>query len=388
MDKNIIFLAFENDGASQFWRLKKEDDFLEADKQKGDSSTNKINEIRSGKPDSLKKYDRIYSRAQNDVARARVLLEKQKLSDDEVKEYYKKLHKEKEKRQKEWINELMESVAGSFRKAIDDTGAGNKDNSIIVAALPEFFWTDINDDNKHVQDIKNYHKPLYLSVIEDVFTGEQNPIAQLTKDYNNLIFFAGTAMYKEISKEDENTNKEIKREKEKIMNTLFIYHTGALQVKWGKQHFSHIDGFNGSASGQYYVIKNKKGEATDKNAVPEIEFKGKKFAFDICLDFCVEDRSKNPTVYQPLSAERLNGSPVDVNVLIAGGMSIYDNNQLKDYAMRASSNYILRCDASPDNAGCYCEIVDKKNQKNTSNLIDFSILHTGVFDIVQNDVTI
>jgi hypothetical protein len=322
-----------------------------------------------------------------------VLKRKQKCVDEGVKRYYKKLHAAKKTRQEKWINELMKSVADSFKTAIENTGAGNDNNSIIVAALPEFFWVDINDNRKHEQpeednkkpeeDITNYHKPLYSSVVSSTLKNKANPIAQLTDKYKNLIFFAGTAMNKEINEES--------RVEEKIKNTLFIYYDGALKKTWGKNHFSGIDGFHRRDvfANQDYLIKDKMGQADNQDAVPEIDFKGKKFAFDICLDFCAEVFSKNPMVYQPLSAKRLNGSPVDVNILIAGGMPIYDNNnQLMDYAARASSNYILRCDATPDDAGYYCEIGDKVGDNRTRNLIDLSTQYTGNFHIVQNNVKI
>jgi hypothetical protein len=267
-------------------------------------------------------------------------------SAEDIKNYYKELHIEKDKRQKLWLKFLIEQTASLFEVQLEKLTTNDKDptNTTIVAALPEFFWCDINDNYKHLFDIVGYHKPLYHDNLIKYFT-KSNELANLTAKYPNLIIFAGTVMSKQI--EEDHT-------KEKIFNSLIIYHSGNFQMGWSKHHVSDIDGFGP----RYSLLKNKVGESTN-NSAPIINFNEHTFAFDICLDFMCGNNGTTA-----LSTELCNAAKLtpDVNVLIAAGMPLNMRN-INNF----KSDILLRCDglASP-----YGEIVKKGNHRVEGNIID------------------
>lgn len=326
MGKKIIFLPFINgdtdtaDGRK--WKKDLEKLFLEHN----EDLTNEINHIRSQKE--------INAEYKNNIQR-----------------YYEDLHAKKSERQKKWFEYLLNETAGLFEKKLQDVSKkeGFKE-SIVVAALPEFFWHDINDNHKHEdrKDEKNYivgyHKPLYHHNLINVLYPDSNPLRKLTLLYRNLIFFAGTAMWKFINPSDHKD--------EKIYNTLFIYHGGKIADAWSKQVFSKIDGFYSEGSKRNTdpdvkpedtlpkLIKDKKGELLLKYGfIPLTDFNGVKFAYDICVDFGLTKPDKNK--YPPLSSILCKNENVDVNVLISAGMPL-SNGDLA----QIKAPVILRCDGS------------------------------------------
>lgn len=311
--KKIIFLPFINDPDGQAdggsWRKEKESVFLNEKDVK--TLTEEINQRRNQNPN-----------ADNDAA------------------YYRRLHEKKSERQNEWLKRLTAETAALFENKLGTLPDEAKDpeKSIIVAALPEFFWCDINDNNKHEtrnpakngEYIEGYHKPLYdTNMINNLLHAENNPLAKLTKTYPNLIIFGGTAMWKIINEEDHKD--------EKVNNTLIIYHTGDVANTWSKCFFSDIDGFDSESKemkkGEFGVIDENGNLQT--NCVPFTEFRGVKFTYDICLDFIAGENG------QPLSTDLCSGQETHVNVLISAGMPIDD----KDLA-KINSPVILRCDGS------------------------------------------
>ena len=317
MKKNIIFLPFINGNShtseGKKWRDELEKRFLGDPEIK--DLTLRIDQIRQSKP--------------ADGAPA-----------DAFVDYYKRLHQKKSKRQAKWLKRLIAETAVLLESKLDalPEDVKNSDDCIIVAAFPEFFWYDINDNNKHeIGDtekngkyIIGYHKPLYdTNMIDKLLRVKNNLLAQLTVKYRNLIIFAGTAMWKIINEENH--------EDEKVDNTLIIYHTGDVANTWSKNFFSPIDGFDSpekeNKKGTYGVIDRNGRIILNYDHVPFTAFNGVKFTYDICLDFV------KGTGHQPLSTSLCNGRKTDVNVLIAAGMPIND----KDLT-NINSPVILRCD--------------------------------------------
>lgn len=288
----IKFLPFINNSNGKKWRENREKAFLSG---QGMLLTKEINDIRSNK---------------NSYA-------------DEAG-YYAELHTKKAKRQKKWLEILTRETAKLFSKELDKLSPDDKDNNktTIVAALPEFFWCDINDNRKHGEDIDNYHKPLYLDTVQDILV-QNSCLSELTREYPNLIIFAGTVMWKKINQQDNKA--------ESIYNTLLIYCQGALRKDWSKHNISYIDGFYKAG----LLVKDKAG-ASANNSAPTIEFNGLRFVYDICLDF-VRGNDNNAAV--ALSTELCGGMNADVNVLIAAGMPI-DAYNIKGI----KSEILLRCD--------------------------------------------
>ena len=344
MKKKLIFLPFINgseasedgryaDEDGRKWRKELEKNFL-LDPYIG-KLNDEINQIRHSKP------------AGNADAGA-------------IADYYKRLHEKKSERQAEWLKRLTVETAVLFESKLDamPDEVKNSDDCIIVAALPEFFWYDINDNEKHTKKdaeqtdaeqteddepsgegkvekyIVGYHKPLYdTNMINILLHTKNNPLSKLTEKYNNLIIFAGTAMWKIINEENHKD--------ERINNTLIIYHTGSVANTWAKHFFSRIDGFytyiepeNDDENGTFVLVKNKKGEyKVLYDSAPITEFKGVKFTYDICYDFVMG------TGDRPLSTDLCGGQKTDVNVLISAGMPI-DEEDLTTI----NSPVILRCD--------------------------------------------
>lgn len=296
--KKIIFMPFINDDNGTRWRAALENNFI---KGEGSALTGEINDIRKNKD--------TYPSEQA---------------------YYNVIHEKKLIRQKMWISRLLTETANVFREYIEQLSEDDLDGNktTIVCALPEFYWCDINDNNKH-PEIINYHKPLYSDTVCDLLKGfASNALMELTGKYKNLIIFAGTMMWKEINQDNHNI--------ESIFNSLIVYADGKYKESITKHNVSGIDGFyTKGADGKYHLAKGKIGESTF-NAVPITEFNGMKFTYDICLDFnCgnVDDKDV------PLSKELCGNETVDVNVLIAAGMPAepYYVNEMK-------SDLLLRCD--------------------------------------------
>lgn len=293
-----IFLPFINGAAGQTWREDLENDFIS---NEGKTLTDEINIIRNKKQDHKRKDD-----------------------------YYRELHPKKSERQALWLKRLMGETAALFKNKLEALPADELTSSdtTIIAALPEFYWYDINDNQKHKDDIINYHKPIYSSNLINYLLDIENPLMKLTNDYPNLIIFAGTAMWKYIDYKN----------KESIYNTLMIFGNGKLLKLWTKVNVSSIDGFSSFNK----LVKDKVGHGviTDE---PMIVFNGKTFVYDICLDFIA---GKNGI---PLSSELCNSS-ADINVLISAGMPIF-NKKLS--VIKAP--VILRCDGNNVSAS-YAEI--------------------------------
>lgn len=316
--KKIIFMPFINDTAAREWRKNLENSFLAGS---GKKHTDKIRKIRSKK----KEYE-------NEQG------------------YYNALHAEKLPRQREWLKFLIQNTAELFRTQLD-TLTGDSlvaEKTVIVCALPEFFWYDINDNNKHSGStpdspcIVNYHKPIYLENAVDILT-ESNKLMDLTKTYPNMIFFAGTVMWKQINREDHKD--------EEVFNSLLVYSGGTYTESITKHHVSAIDGFGNiykdkNLNNVYRRIKEKDGKSTFE-AAPVTEFCGLKFTYDICLDFKYLDKTKSAKgEYKTLSTElcRKNGiNDVDVNVLICAGMptnqSYVDTHIISDLLLRCDGSY-------------------------------------------------
>lgn len=329
MGKKIIFLPFINSATNGGnWKKERESLFLASNK----NLTDKIETVRRKKTTNPEYVNNI-------------------------QKYYEDLHTEKSERQKKWFEFLLNETAELFRKKLQEISTKEGfEQSIVVAALPEFFWHDINDNHKHEDKrdennyIVGYHKPLYHQNLINVLYPDTNPLKKLTLDYSNLIFFAGTAMWKFINSADH--------KKEKIYNTLFIFHSGKIADAWSKQFFSTIDGFYSEGKKNTdpnvkpedtlpKLIKKKKGELElQYGFIPLIDFHGVKFAYDICVDFGLTKPKKNETdttteKYPPLSTILCKNNDVDVNVLISAGMPL-SNGKLS----QIKAPFILRCDGS------------------------------------------
>ncbi|WP_124100924.1 hypothetical protein [Ruminococcus sp. Marseille-P6503] len=304
-----IFLPFLNNSEGKNWRSSLEESFKE---NEGKSLTDEINNIRQ----------------ENGL----------KLNNKE--EYIEKLHAKKSARQIIWLDKLAAETERVFRLECEKLTGDKLDSkkTTVIAALPEFFWYDINDNDKHKTDIINYHKPIYAANLINYLLGNKNPLVKLTADYPNLIFFAGTAMWKYLDPEN----------KEDIYNTLMIFGGGKLLKVWTKVNISTIDGFCDLS--QSKVMKDKIGYGTT-NGIPAVSFNGKTFVFDICLDFSIEPGES------PLSSKLFSGNS-DVNLLISSGMPV-DSAKLS----LMSSPLLFRCDGNgSDNA--YAEIRDKSGTVN------------------------
>ncbi len=313
--KKIIFMPFINDEKAREWREKLENSFLTGS---GKARTDKIREIRSKK----KEYEN-------------------------VQDYYNALHAEKMPRQREWLEFLIKNTARLFENQLANLKKNRPDaeEAVIVCALPEFFWYDINDNRKHSGStsdsphIENYHKPVYLENAVGILT-ESNELMELTNQYPNMIFFAGTVMWKKINRENHKD--------EEVFNSLLIYSGGTYMESITKHHVSPIDGFDKIDIDRDFKrtserLKEKAGEATFE-AAPVTEFCGLKFTYDICLDFMYTEREKfTKNDLKTLSTElcRKNGiNNVDVNVLICAGMPT-DQRYVDTHII---SDLLLRCD--------------------------------------------
>ncbi len=313
--KKIIFMPFINDKKAREWREKLENSFLIGS---GKARTDAIREIRSKKNEYENEQD-----------------------------YYNALHAQKLPRQREWLEFLIENTAELFRTQLDKlTGESlDAEKTVVVCALPEFFWYDINDNQKHSGStsdsphIENYHKPVYLENAVEILT-EPNELMELTNQYPNMIFFAGTVMWKQINCENHKD--------EEVFNSLLIYSGGTYRESITKHHVSPIDGFDRIDIDKDFNrtakrLKEKAGEATFE-AAPVTEFCGLNFTYDICLDFMYTEKKRFTRAdLKTLSTElcRKNGiNNVDVNVLICAGMPT-DQSYVDTHII---SDLLLRCD--------------------------------------------
>lgn len=306
-----IFLPFINGNKAKTWRSSLEQSFI-ADE--GASLTAEINNIRQD--------------------------DKLKLNNKE--EYIEQLHAKKSARQIMWLKKLAAETESIFRAECTKLTGDELDskNTTVIAALPEFFWYDINDNDKHknTEKIVNYHKPIYAANLINYLLGHENPLVKLTTDYPNLIFFAGTAIWKYLDLEN----------KENIYNTLMIFGGGKLLKVWTKVNISTIDGFYDWSKSK--VMKDKIGHGTT-NDIPAVSFNGKTFAFDICLDFSLKPGES------PLSSKLFSGNS-DANLLISAGMPV-DSTKLS----LMSSPLMFRCDGN-GSGNAYAEIRDKSGTVN------------------------
>ena len=329
--KKIIFLPFINGEAGIKWRRNLETTFLQKDED-AQRLTAAIEEIRKEKPKTQKREE-----AETEEYKAA------------LRDYYARLHEEKTKRQALWIRYLSEQTARLLEKKLNEVPHNNSsEDVVVVAALPEFFWCDINDDKKHgwssdpkkfFEFIPNYHKPLYKPIF-DFLSAQDNPLTALTAQFQDLIIFAGTALWKIIN---EDSHKE-----EKTYNTLIVYHTGKVDNIWSKCFFSSEDGFgSGKENKKGEVgIRDGQGNVTTMNQTPPFsDFHGVTFVYDICRDF-VEGKDQ-----RPLSADLYEERSPDVNVLIAAGMPLSTEKMQK-----IQSPVILRCDGA---GPVYAEIAEK-----------------------------
>lgn len=352
--KKVIFLPFINgpkaDKDGRGWRNDLEESFKNDPNITG--LTDAINEVRNPDPN-----------ADNDAA------------------YYQELHARKTIRQREWLQALSAGTAALFENSLNalPSEVKNSEEHVIVAALPEFFWCDINDNKKHTGKdnakngvfIEGYHKPIYKDNL-DILRDPKNPIARLTNMYNNLIFFCGTVMWKEINP--------VNHKDEKIFNTMFIYYGGAVNKEWSKCIFSPIDGFNSPEK------EGKKGElgeldengqlATVLDSPPSVSFHGLNFAYDICCDFIIGKDNKPISSGVFKNQQKIENS--HVNVLIAAGMKLRGKN-----LEAIKSPIILRCDG---NAKPFAEIAkrcdyDKEYPNGNSKSISGEAI-IGVLDTV------
>lgn len=300
-----IFLPFINSKAGKAWRENLESGFIAGE---GADLTAEINDIRNKKSNY-----------------------------DDLNKYYHDLHEKKRLRQELWLKRLASQTAFLFDKILGGLSKDELDpeKTTIIAALPEFFWADINDNHKHEREVANYHKPVYSANLINYLLDENEPLIELTNRYPNLILFAGTVMWKYIDGLD---NKD-----EKIYNTLMIFGKGRIQALWSKVNISPIDGFCDWSKSK--IMKDKIGHGII-NTAPAVTFNQKTFVYDICLDFIMGKGN------MPLSSE-LYTSKADANVLICAGMPV-DPGKVRD--MR--SNILFRCDGN-GSGKTFAEITDR-----------------------------
>ena len=358
--KKIIFLPFINavlgfeNNKPVTWRTQLEKAFMG---KCGDNET--INEIRKRRP-KVKSREEEYT-DENKAA---------------FRDYYAELHAAKSVRQEKWLRFLSGEVAVRLEQKVKmEAQKKGFDGSIVVAALPEFFWYDINDNQKHEWSddrekfsdfIDHYHKPLYRPTF-DFLLSPDNPLAELTDRIPNLIIFGGTALWKEIN-ENNHYN-------EKIFNTLVVYHSGKVDKIWSKHYFSPEDGFSGKKA-------NKKGEigmpgdiATVDLNLPLTVFHDITFVYDICYDFVMG------TGEQPISSVMCRQEKTDVNVLIAAGMRLSAEDMQK-----ILSPVILRCDGLHAPYGQIAKKGEDPGNVDITNAITNAITDKTEFGVLETEI--
>lgn len=315
------------------------------------------------------------------------------------------LHEFKLARQCKWMIYLESAVC----KALDEAMrmAAYPPDTLVVAALPEFFWRDINDNLKHTgltkkDGIPGYGKPFYAPVFDALSSNAQTlsaadvpkTLCELTWKYPNLIVFAGTVWWKKIVNVacngcggiSEPVCKQCFKQSETMFNTLPVFYQGKRILLWNKQYVSDIDGL-GTLSDQFQKRASRQFEKSAFSAAPkpavtapagswsviglpattalstepyfQITHAGKKitFSMDICLDFMQGyDRRGITTTAGPMSKDiwtsNLHAGMPDIQMLIAGGMPINKKNSGNIFA----SHYLLRCDAICQDKGAFAEV--------------------------------
>ena len=236
------------------------------------------------------------------------------------------LNNTKKELQCKWFVKLNEEIY----KKLDAKLADIPDDETVIAAMPEFFWRNINDNQKHTDphEIINYGKSFSYEVKEiwpDSKPEDEYSFQKLTTRYPNLILFAGTVWWK---KDDL------------IRNSIPIFATGQYIGQWSKANLSSIDGLGGPIIDYPYLNKidkraihwqPQKVNDADKLPSPEMTFNGLRIGLDICLDFIVDGSC---------SRDLLPTKP-DIQLLIAGGMPITNENE----AYINAEKLFLRCDA-------------------------------------------
>ena len=107
------------------------------------------------------------------------------------------LNNTKKELQCKWFVKLNEEIY----KKLDAKLADIPDDETVIAAMPEFFWRNINDNQKHTDphEIINYGKSFSYEVKEiwpDSKPEDEYSFQKLTTRYPNLILFAGTVWWK------------------------------------------------------------------------------------------------------------------------------------------------------------------------------------------------
>lgn len=290
-------------------------------------------------------------------------------------------HDKKKERQRLWLCYLEKEICQKLSAVIQQEP--HDPDTLLVAALPEFFWRDINDNDKHdqlsISYIPGYGKPFYQSVFMDFLADnlskdKPDTLRGLTQMYPNLIVFAGTFWWKTLMYRQcdqytklsgacpkESECKQDMEGEEKVYNSLPVFHSGELACIWNKQRISGIDGL-GDGSNTHF--RSKMAPLTNftrvdgkPNNLPVVEFKGVSFGMDICLDFHCDEHGTGQSLSKSLlSAE---SSQPNVQVLIAGGMPL-TTARCTEQEMESKYFYaqklLLRCDAIADAAGGYADI--------------------------------
>lgn len=276
----------------------------------------------------------------------------------------------------------------------------------MVAALPEFFWRDINDNMKHENTsgasfINGYGKPIYPQVFQGLTAGTLSPAAappltlcQLTRKHPNLVVFAGTVWWKKIvdasscplSGNCKSTKipvgsvksacKAAVAKREKMFNTLPVFYGGSCIHLWNKQWISHIDGLGddyynaekytnrafalstikkpNAAETAGCIIGLDPGTNLSPNPAVTIPHGGMDYVFgmDICLDYIQGyDMTSGTETSGPMSKDLLGKMP-DIQMLIAGGMPSI--SQLSSFY---AHQYLLRCDKMDDPLGDFADVL-------------------------------
>lgn len=321
--------------------------------------------------------------------------------------YASELHEFKLARQCKWMIYLESAVC----KALDEVmrRPAYPPDTLVVAALPEFFWRDINDNLKHTgltkgDEIPGYGKPFYAPVFDALSSNAQTlsaapgaagvpkTLCELTRKYQNLIVFAGTVWWKKIVNVacggcggiNEPVCKQYFRQSETMFNTLPAFYQGKRILLWNKQYVSNIDGL-GTLSDGFQKRANRQFEKSAFSAAPkpavtapagswsvidlpattalstepyfQITHADKTITFsvDICLDFVQGyNKSGGKPPAGPMSKDiwRSKAGMPDIQMLIAGGMPINDENRGNIFA----SHYLLRCDAICQDKGAFAEV--------------------------------
>lgn len=310
------------------------------------------------------------------------------------------------------LSTAPEDQRAVVQKEVDDAEKKVKDDCLMVAALPEFFWRDINDNMKHADRsdasfIQGYGKPVYPQVLQRLTAGTLSiaappapaaasplTLCELTQKYPNLVVFAGTVWWKKIVdasqctflKTCESTNipvgsvksacKAAVAKREKMFNTLPVFHGGSCICLWNKQWISRIDGLGDSyINAEKYTnrafalstIKNphaaetaasiiglESGTTISSDPAVTIRHGGMDYVFgmDICLDYVMGyDKASKKMTNGPMSKDLLGKKP-DIQMLIAGGMPSYE------YLNRFYANqYLLRCDKVADRLGDFADVL-------------------------------